>query len=69
VKDRRLQVDNKNIAKLPSGYLREALAPENTLVYIGVKGKETFRGLSCDNPAQKNAWRRKQYCHTRYYTI
>jgi superfamily I DNA and/or RNA helicase len=52
VKDRRLQIDDNNITKIPSGYLKEALAPENTLVYIGVKCTEILRGLSCDNPNQ-----------------
>jgi superfamily I DNA and/or RNA helicase len=52
VKDRRLQIDDKNITKIPSGYLREVFAPENTLVYIGIKSKEILRGLSCDNPDQ-----------------
>jgi ATP-dependent RNA/DNA helicase IGHMBP2 len=52
VNNRRLQIDDKDITKISSKYLREALAPENTLVYIGVEGKEILRGLSCDNPAQ-----------------
>jgi superfamily I DNA and/or RNA helicase len=52
VKGRRLQIDDENITKITSEYLREALVPENTLVYIGVRGKEILRGLSCDNPAQ-----------------
>jgi superfamily I DNA and/or RNA helicase len=52
VNNRRLQIDDKEITKITSKYLREALAPENTLVYIGVKGKEILRGLSHDNPGQ-----------------
>lgn len=51
VKDRRLQV-NGNIKTDQPKYIREAVAPENTLVYIGVKGREIINGLSCDNPAQ-----------------
>jgi superfamily I DNA and/or RNA helicase len=51
VKDRRLQVDD-SIRSTQDGYLNEAIAPENTLVYVGVKGRETVNGVSCDNPAQ-----------------
>jgi AAA domain len=51
VKNRRLQV-NDDINSNQPRYIREAVAPENTLVYIGVKGMEIVNGLSCDNPAQ-----------------
>lgn len=51
VKDRRLQVDG-SIRSTQYEYLHEATAPENTLVYLGVKGKEIVEGVSCDNPAQ-----------------
>ena len=53
VKNRKLQLDVSSSGKsIQSQYLSEAIAPENTLVYIGVKGKEIINGLSCDNHAQ-----------------
>ena len=51
VKDRRLRL-NENIKTDQPKYIREAVASENTLVYVGVKGREIVNGLSCDNPAQ-----------------
>jgi AAA domain len=48
VRDRRL-VLNETIC---SGQFREAITPENTLVYVGVNGKGSEEGLSHDNHRQ-----------------
>ena len=53
VKNRKLQLDESSTSKsIEPHYLSEAIAPENTLVYVGVKGKEILNGVSWDNHAQ-----------------
>ena len=53
VRRRRLQIDeSNNTSIIHPRWLSKVIAPENTLVYIGVKGDEKLSGLSCDNPAQ-----------------
>ena len=47
VRDRRLILDGRT-----SGPIREAINPENTLVYFGVNGRELEEGLSYDNHQQ-----------------
>ena len=39
----------------PTKKLREAINPENPLVYVGVSGNEIEHGLSYDNHAQAMA--------------
>jgi hypothetical protein len=48
VRDRRLILDGGT----SSGPMREAINPENTLVYVGVNGRELEEGLSYDNHLQ-----------------
>jgi superfamily I DNA and/or RNA helicase len=48
VRDRRLVLDGAT----SSGPIREAINPENTLVYVGVNGRELEEGLSYDNHPQ-----------------
>jgi AAA domain len=48
VRDRRLILDGGT----SSGPIREAINPENTLVYVGVNGRELEEGLSFDNHQQ-----------------
>ena len=48
VRDRRLILDKGTF----SGPIREAINPENTLVYVGVNGRELEEGLSYDNHQQ-----------------
>ena len=48
VRDRRLVLDEGK----SHGPLSEAVRPENTLVYVGVTGREVEEGLSYDNHRQ-----------------
>jgi superfamily I DNA and/or RNA helicase len=48
VRDRRLILDGGT----SFGPIREAINPENTLVYVGVNGRELEEGLSFDNHQQ-----------------
>jgi superfamily I DNA and/or RNA helicase len=48
VRDRRLVLNESN----PTSQLRDIIAPENTLMYIGVDGMESEEGLSYDNHKQ-----------------
>jgi superfamily I DNA and/or RNA helicase len=48
VRNRRLVLDEGT----PKGPLSEAVRPENTLVYVGVTGREVEEGLSYDNHQQ-----------------
>jgi superfamily I DNA and/or RNA helicase len=48
VRDRRLVLNEST----PTGHFREIIRPENTLVYIGVNGRELEEGLSYDNHQQ-----------------
>jgi hypothetical protein len=48
VRNRRLVLDEGT----PNGPLSEAVRPENTLVYVGVTGREIEEGLSYDNHQQ-----------------
>jgi AAA domain-containing protein len=48
VRDRRLVLNETSC----SGQFREVITPENTLVYVGVNGRESEEGLSYDNHQQ-----------------
>jgi superfamily I DNA and/or RNA helicase len=56
IMDRRLVVDDGNggstLHRLSNQNLREAINPENPLVYVGVPGTEIEHSLSYDNHAQ-----------------
>jgi len=51
VRNRRLVLDGST----PTGQFREIIRPENTLVYVGVNGRELEEGLSYDNQRQAMA--------------
>jgi superfamily I DNA and/or RNA helicase len=57
VRDRRLVLNGTSC----SGQFREVITPENTLVYVGVNGKESEEGLSYDN--HKQAMVISDICH------